>query len=38
MFIKEFEINNKRFIRKRSAIKIIFYAFTKIKVESFRKL
>ena len=38
MFMKEFEINNKKSIHKRFIIKIIFYAFMKIKVEAFRKL
>ena len=38
MFIKEFEVNNKRFARKRFDIKIIFYAFTEIKIKTFRKL
>ena len=38
MFIKKFEIDNKRSARKRFVIKIIFYAFTKLEVEVFRKL
>ena len=38
MFIKEFEVNNKKLIYKRFIIKIFFYAFTKAEVKIFRKL
>ena len=38
MFIKEFKIDNKKSARKRFVIKIIFYAFIKAEIKTFRKL
>ena len=38
MLIKELKIDNKKSIRKRFIIRVLFYASTKIKAETFRKL